>query len=285
MTIDELYRECVASLKPVLGDGEGRAAADIIFEDVRGLDRTAMALYGHRTVEGFTVSLIRNIVDRIVSGTPVQYAVGSTRFCGIDFKVTPAVLIPRPETEWLVDRITDDVAGQRDMRVLDCGTGSGCIAVALARTLPFAHVSAIDISDDALAVARQNAARTRTDISFTRCDILRIAPPAVPVFDIIVSNPPYIAESERSSMDPRVYEREPSQALFVPDSDPLVFYRAISEYATEALAPSGRLYFEINPRFADEMRRMLAGFRFEDIDICRDFAGKLRYAVAASPRL
>lgn len=285
MTLDELHRECVATLSRALGDGEGRAAADIIFEDVRGMNRTAMALYGHRTVEDFTVSRIRDIVTSIVAGTPVQYAVGTARFCGLDFKVTPAVLIPRPETEWLVDRITDDAAGRRDLRVLDCGTGSGCIAVALARALPFARVSAIDISDDALAVARENAAKAGTHITFSHCDILALKAPEAPLYDIIVSNPPYIAESERTSMDPRVYDREPSQALFVPDSNPLVFYRAIASYALHALTPGGRLYFEINPLFAADIRRMLASEGFDDIDVCRDFAGKLRYAVATKPRL
>ena len=283
MTVEELYRECVASLSAVLGDGEGRAAADIIFEDVRGMDRTAMVLYGHRTLEDFTVDRIREIVADIVAGTPVQYAVGTARFCGIDFIVTPAVLIPRPETEWLVDRICDDARGRSDLRVLDCGTGSGCIAVSLARALPFARVDAIDISPEALDVARRNAEKTRTSINFSRQDILALEAPAQLCYDIIVSNPPYIAESERPTMDRRVYDREPSLALFVPDSDPLRFYRGIARYAAEALVSGGRLYFEINPHYADDMRRMLRDLGFEDIDICRDFAGLLRYATARRP--
>lgn len=284
MTVDELHRECVTGLTPFLGAGEARAAADIIFEDVRGMTRTDLVLYGHRTVEDFTVSRIRRIVADIAAGTPVQYAVGTARFCGMDFKVTPAVLIPRPETRWLVDRITDDAARRRDLKILDCGTGSGCIAIALARALAFADINAVDISADALDVARENAVRTGTSVNFIQADLLRLSAPSDPVYDIIVSNPPYIAESERSDMDPRVYEREPSQALFVPDSDPLKFYRAISGYASAALVPGGRLYFEINPRFADGMRSLLDSDGFEDIDICRDFTGKLRYAVATKPK-
>lgn len=285
MTAEELYRECVATLSPVLGAGEGRAAADIIFEDVRGMNRTAMALYGHRTLEDFTVSHIRDIVASIAAGMPVQYAVGTARFCGIDFIVTPAVLIPRPETQWLVDRISDDAKGRSDLRILDCGTGSGCIAISLARALPFASVEAIDISPDALDVARRNAEKTRTSVKFRLQSIFDLKAPQQPCYDIIVSNPPYIAESERPTMDERVYAREPELALFVPDSDPLRFYRAIAEYAVASLEAGGRLYFEINPRYADDMRRMLDNLGFEDIDICRDFAGMERYAVAKKARL
>lgn len=285
MTAEELYRECVASLTTALGEGEGRAAADIIFEDVRGMNHTAMALYGHRTLEDFTVSHIRDIVASIAAGMPVQYAVGTARFCGIDFIVTPAVLIPRPETQWLVDRICDDANGRSDLRILDCGTGSGCIAISLARALPFASVDAIDISADALDVARRNAAKTHSAVHFKQQSILELTAPPQPCYDIIVSNPPYIAESERPTMDKRVYAREPELALFVPDSDPLRFYRAIARYASAALEAGGMLYFEINPRYADDMRRMLEDFGFEDIDICRDFAGRERYAVAKKARL
>lgn len=283
MTVDELYRECVASLTPVLGACEGRAATDIIFEDVRGMNRTAMALYGHRTLEEFTIGHIRDIVASIATGTPVQYAVGTARFCGIDFIVTPAVLIPRPETQWLVDRICDDAKGRSDLRVLDCGTGSGCIAISLARALPFASVDAIDINPEALDVARRNGQKTHTSVNFILQDILAMEEPAKPCYDIIVSNPPYITESERPTMDRRVYDREPSLALFVPDADPLRFYRAIARYAAKALMPGGSLYFEINPHYADDMRRMLDGLAFEGIDIHRDFAGLLRYAVARRP--
>ncbi len=283
MTIEQLYRECVARLTPVLGAGEGRAAADVIFEDVRGLNRTAMALYGHRTVEDFTIDHIRDIVSQIEDGVPVQYAVGTARFCGFDFKVSPAVLIPRPETEWLIDRICDDTGRRKDLQILDCGTGSGCIAISLARALPFAVVDAFDISDEALAIARQNAEKAAVAVNFSHGDMLNLQKPSEASYDIIVSNPPYIALSERAAMDPRVSTREPEQALFVPDDNPLIFYRAIAGYATEALVSGGRLYFEINPLFADSMRGMLDSLGFENTDIFRDFTGKLRYAIASKP--
>ena len=202
---------------------------------------------------------------------------------GNSYIVTPAVLIPRPETAALVDMITDHAGGRSDLRILDIGTGTGCIAISLARALPFADVDASDISAQALDVARENARNLKTKVTFRQEDILKAEPPAAPCYDIIVSNPPYIAESEKADMDARVLDYEPSTALFVPDDDPLRFYRAIAEYALKALVSDGNLYFEINSNYGPQMKEMLADKGFADIEISRDFRGNIRYASARRP--
>lgn len=285
MTVEQLFKTTIASLTPVLGDSEARSAARVIFEDVRGMSQTDIVLYGNRTLEDFTIEHINDIVDKIINGLPVQYAIGTARFCGLDFHVTPAVLIPRPETEGLVDRIVSDYKSRTDLRILDCGTGSGCIAITLARSLPFAIVDAIDISEYALEIARRNASDLKVKVNFRKCDMLALKPENTSVYDIIVSNPPYIAESEEAEMDGRVKDYEPAKALFVSDNDPLVFYRSIAQYALTALKPGGRLYFEINPRFADEMKTMLNAKGYANVDISRDYIGRYRYAVAVKPQL
>jgi release factor glutamine methyltransferase len=284
-TIATVYRDIISRLSPSLGDGESRAAARVIMEDVRGATPTDLVVNGDRTVEPPTLGRIYDIVARIISGEPVQYAVGSARFYGMDFTVTPDVLIPRPETEGLVDMIVSQWSGRDDLRVLDCGTGSGCIAIALARNLPFSAIDAIDISNAALKVAEENSRRLKTSVGFYRRDILKLTPPDAPLYDIIVSNPPYIARDEAAAMDDRVLGYEPAGALFVPDDNPLIFYRAISAYAVKALKAGGRLYFEINPRFRDAMTAMLADDGFTDIDTRRDYLGRYRFVSASKPAI
>ncbi len=282
-TIATVYRDIISRLSPSLG--ESRAAARVIMEDVRGATPTDLVVNGDRTVEPPTLGRIYDIVARIISGEPVQYAVGSARFYGMDFTVTPDVLIPRPETEGLVDMIVSQWSGRDDLRVLDCGTGSGCIAIALARNLPFSAIDAIDISNAALKVAEENSRRLKTSVGFYRRDILKLTPPDAPLYDIIVSNPPYIARDEAAAMDDRVLGYEPAGALFVPDDNPLIFYRAISAYAVKALKAGGRLYFEINPRFRDAMTAMLADDGFTDIDTRRDYLGRYRFVSASKPAI
>lgn len=279
MTVDALYQEIKARLADALGEGEGRSAALIIADDMLGYDRTGLVLYGYRELEDFTVDRVRKIVSDICDkGVPLQYAVGTTRFEGMDFKVTPAVLIPRPETEGLVDMIVDDDE-RSDLRVLDIGTGSGCIAISLARALKFADIDAVDISADALAVARENAARLSVKANLILGDILKMQPDEA-VYDIIVSNPPYITDSEAGAMSPRVLDFEPHGALFVPDNDPLKFYRAIAEYASVALKSGGRLYFEVNTLYASDTVKMLTSKGFDDATASRDYLGRQRYVTA-----
>lgn len=279
LTVNQLYRELVASMTPSLGEREAVSASRIILEDVRGITPTDLIVNGHRTVEDMTVDRVRKIAAAVNEGEPVQYAVGSARFYGLDFLVSPAVLIPRPETEGLVDMIVKDYAGMSDLKVLDCGTGSGCIAIALARNLAFSKVDAIDISDDAIAVADVNAKVLKTYIHVYKRDILTLKPDNER-YDIIVSNPPYIADAEAAEMDKRVKDYEPLTALFVPDDDPLKFYRPIAEYAIETLNQDGTLYFEINPRFVDHMKQMLSSAGFNSVDVVRDYIGRYRYIKA-----
>ena len=283
-TIDSVYRSIISRLTPVLGQSEARSAARVIMEDVRGVTPTDLKVNASRTVEQATVGRIDDIVRRVITGEPVQYAVGTARFYGMDFIVTPDVLIPRPETEGLVDMIVKNWGRSDDLKVLDCGTGSGCIAIALARNLPFSEVDAIDISESALDVAAKNSLRLKASVRFSKHDILKLATPDEPVYDIIVSNPPYIAAEEAADMDDRVIKYEPYNALFVPDNDPLVFYRSIISYAVAALRPGGGLYFEINPRFGPGIEAMLRDRGFADIDMQRDYLGRYRFITAGSPR-
>lgn len=281
MTIREYFRHIVSVLQPAVGT-EAEAAARIIFEDVAGYSRTFIFVNGDREVTDFMQKRIREVVDKVIGGTPVQYATGKARFMGMDFVVSPAVLIPRPETEGLVDLITDDYNGRSGLKVLDVCTGSGCIAVALARALPFADVKAVDISDAALDIARENARALKARVDFEKEDALAMKAPAA-VYDIIVSNPPYVGESEKKDMESRVLDYEPALALFVPDDDPLRFYRAIGTYAMKALMPGGQLYFEINPLHADALKSLLEVIGFEDCQLIRDYRGAVRFARAVLP--
>ena len=194
----------------------------VICEDIFNYDPVDVALRQESELPDFAEQRVAEIIARLRRHEPLQYVVGTARFHGHRFKVTPATLIPRPETEQLVDLIVDENPGS-DLRVLDMGTGSGCIAISLARALKFAQVDALDISRDALAVARENAATLKARVRFFESDML--APQPAATYDIIVSNPPYICWSEREAMDSNVKDYEPGQALFVPDKDPLMFYR------------------------------------------------------------
>lgn len=279
MTIREYFSAVVKSLQPALGS-EAEAAARIIFEDVADYSRTFIFANGDREITDFTRQRIRAVVDKVLAGEPVQYAVGTARFMGMNLKVTPAVLIPRPETEGLVDLVTDDFAGRSELSVLDVCTGSGCIAIALARALPFSDVSAVDISADALAVARENAALLKASVTFVQNDALTMQAPHA-AYDIIVSNPPYVCESEKADMEKRVLDYEPALALFVPDSDALRFYKTVSLFAADALRPGGRLYFELNPLHADGVKRLLENAGFVNCELIRDYRGAVRFARAA----
>lgn len=260
--------------------GEARAAMRIIWEDALGYSPAQIIIRGDHELEPFTTDRLRSLAGRIEAGEPVQYALGQARFMGMDLKVTPDTLIPRPETAQLVDLIIDRADGRTDLQVLDIGTGSGCIAIALARGLKFASVDAIDISSAALAVASDNARALKVQIHFSRADALALQPPAAPIYDIIVSNPPYVLQSEAKDMEERVLDYEPHSALFVPDSDPLRFYTPIARYAAKALRPDGMLYFEINPLCVDAMQSMLHNEGFDRIEVIRDSFGKQRFIVA-----
>lgn len=218
-------------------------------------------------------SRLENALTRLAKGEPLQYVLGYSPFCGLNFKVDGRVLIPRPETAELVDWVAAD-AGECG-RLLDIGTGSGCIAVTLAHRLLHWKVTGWDVSDGALEVARENSCMNGTDVEFRKVDILQ-APALEYALDVIVSNPPYVMEQERHDMENRVLSYEPHLALFVPDDDALRFYRAIAEFGRNALSKGGSLYFEINPLKASAMEEMLVSYGYHDVEIRLDIFGKER---------
>lgn len=217
---------------------------------------------------------VNAFLNRLAKGEPVQYIEGDAPFCGLSFKVKPGVLIPRPETAELVDWVKADWQSSANPAILDVGTGSGCIAVSLAHALPNANVSAVDVSDEALGVASENAAANGVEVAFSQIDILSQEPSGS--FNAIVSNPPYICHSEKANMHQNVLDFEPALALFVPDDDPLLFYRRIASLALTHLVGGGMLYFEINERFGAETVKMLQELGFSDVCLRADFFGKDR---------
>ncbi|MDR2681375.1 MAG: peptide chain release factor N(5)-glutamine methyltransferase [Tannerella sp.] len=228
------------------------------------------------------------VTERLKKQEPVQYILGETEFYSLPMKVNPSVLIPRPETEELVDLIIKSTSAKRvsnDSRtkILDIGAGSGCIAIALAKHIPHAEVTATDISEPALQTARTNALLNKTVIRFLQSDILDTASAGSIItgdFDIIVSNPPYVKNSERQAMHPNVLDYEPHNALFVPDEAPLLFYKAIAGFAREKLSSCGVIYFEINPACDTLIIEMLHDKGFAGTEIIRDLSGKNRFVTA-----
>ena len=275
MKLKEALEQLKSGLAGVAEPQEVQAMIRVICEDVFHYDQVDVALRQESELPDFAPQRIADIIARLRRNEPLQYIVGHALFHGHQFKVTPAVLIPRPETEQLVDLIIDENPAS-DLRVLDMGTGSGCIAVSLARALKFAQVDALDVSCDALEVARENAAALKTKVRFFESDMLSPQPPGR--YDIIVSNPPYICWNEREAMESNVKDYEPGQALFVPDNDPLLFYKAIVPYAAQSLERGGRLYLEINQRFGNEMKRLLEDNGFDEVRIIEDSFGKTRFA-------
>ncbi|MBD5283378.1 MAG: peptide chain release factor N(5)-glutamine methyltransferase [Bacteroides sp.] len=283
MTVNDLMKRMRDRLVEAgYSPGEAKGVALIVMDHLKGWSPSDVVLNGETDLDQVWVDGADRIIACVASGEPVQYVIGKARFYGMDLTVTPDVLIPRPETEELVDLIVKENP-ESDLRVLDIGTGSGCIAIALARNLRFPIVSAIDISQKALAVAMKNATDLKTKIRFEEDDVFHFNP-APESFDIIVSNPPYICEKEKADMEPLVLDHEPASALFVPDDDPLLFYRRIAMIATGALVPGGRLYFEINPLYATEMQKLLAGLGFVDIQVTDDIERKPRFVSASKKK-
>lgn len=221
---------------------------------------------------------LEGILSRLCNFEPIQYVQGTARFLGRSFKVAPGVLIPRPETEELVEGMLKEISPAS--RILDIGTGSGCIAVTLSKELPEAKVVAWDVSEEALAIARANNDLQQASVQFALCDVLAYHPTAEERFDVIVSNPPYVTESEKHDMEENVLGWEPFSALFVPDTDPLLFYRRIGQLGQEMLPSGGRLYFEINRAFGDATAAMLCGQGYTDVHIRKDISGNDRYVIA-----
>lgn len=280
-TIDDVRRELRAALTAKYGEGEASAMADIIIMHLKGWSRAQMLADGNREASDYIKNRSAEILRDLLRDRPLQYILGETAFYGLKLKVGEGVLIPRPETEELVDLIVK--ANRRaDLRVLDICTGSGAIALALARNLPFAKVEAIDISPKAIEYARENAQNLKVRLTLEQADVFSLSLPQG-AYDIIVSNPPYVGESEKNGMEPNVIDYEPHEALFVPDADPLRFYRRIAEISRDALRPGGMLYFEINPLHEVELAGMLKSLGYSDVEVLKDIHEKPRFAIAQKP--
>lgn len=249
--------------------GEISALTRIIATELLGVSQMAFYLKDDITLTAEQQTLFDNAIERLKKQEPIQYILGYGDFCGLRFKVTPATLIPRPETSELVEWIVSESTGNGN--ILDIGTGSGCIAVSLAHRLPQSKVTAWDISTDALAVATENSKANGCAVEFEEIDILAYKPTGE-LFDIIVSNPPYIKENEKAEMHSNVLDWEPHTALFVPDNNPLLFYRAIAEKGLALLKPGGRLFFEINRAHGKETIEMLESLGYTSIELRKDFA-------------
>lgn len=221
---------------------------------------------------------LEDILQRLSRFEPLQYIEGRTLFLGREFWVAPGVLIPRPETEELVELMLKEIPA--DARILDVGTGSGCIAISLAKELPDALVTAWDVSPEALSVARANARKLQANVRFVECDVLACQVDEVGLYDVIVSNPPYVTEAEKADMEPNVLQWEPSLALFVPDDDPLRFYRRIAVLGRDMLADGGRLYFEINRAYGREMVEMLRTMGYVRVRVEKDLSQNDRFVIA-----
>lgn len=279
LTYGQLAADTRSRLESHYSAGEARAMTRIIFERLKGFSQTDMLLKADEEVSDYIAGKVDAVVKRLLDNEPIQYIFGIADFYGLEFKVTPDVLIPRPETAELVDMIVSDADGRSDLAVLDLCTGSGCIACALARNLPFADVSAVDISKKALEIAESNAKSLKVRVNFSNADVLLLNP-YPDSYNIIVSNPPYITDSEKAEMEQNVLAHEPALALFVPDSDPLKFYRPIAQFASKSLKKGGTLYLEINPLFADAVKNELKAAGFDEIDIVRDSAARNRFVHA-----
>lgn len=273
MTRREAIGRLAARLVPLYDPREARSIALAAAAGISGL--TTTALLTDPGAELPAAERLEAAAERLAAGEPLQYVLGEAGFCGRPFVVRPGVLIPRPETEELVAWVLRDEV--RSRRLLDVGTGSGCIAVSLALGLPGAELFAADLSDEALAVAAENARRLGARVTLRRADALHGLADAFPErFDAIVSNPPYVPESDRAAMHPNVRDHEPGMALFVPDDDRILFYRAIARAGRRLLLPGGRLYFEIYEHAAEETAQMLRQEEYSAVELREDLNGKPR---------
>ena len=279
-TLGSLRRLLARRLAPVWAD-EAQPIARALLEEEFSMDLTGLVLNAARPVTPAEEASLEEKVGRLMRGDPLQYVVGHASFCGLEIGVRGGVLIPRPETEQLVSWVAQELRGDSPS-VLDIGTGSGCIALALKSIASRATVVGLDKSDEALALARENALRLGLDVDFRKADILSPAPPeAGRAYDVVVSNPPYVCIKEKKDMASHVVDHEPHMALFVPDDDPLLFYRAIASKCAEGLLrKGGRLFFELNEAYGAETARMLSSMGFGGVELRDDFAGRSRMARA-----
>lgn len=271
----QLIDYIISELRGFYPEEELRELAYWIIEESTGMTRTQILTDCKDTQN---ISNMEIILQKLRAHEPIQYIFGHTEWKGLDLRVTPDTLIPRPETAELVEWILQEADRDKPLSVLDIGTGSGCIAIALKKAAPKWQVTGLDISEEALAVAKENAIRNKVEVNWLQADILSpIANNPLPIADIIVSNPPYICDSEKKDMDARVLDYEPHSALFVPDADPLLFYRQIASLAS---SPS-LVFFEINEAYGNEVCAMMEQMGYSDVRLKNDMYGKPRMVFGA----
>ncbi len=276
-----LVRDCrrhySSELEKIYGSDEANALIMILLEHYFGIDRVKIAMEPELRLSESELLTLHFAVKELLKNKPIQYVLGETEFCEMKFFVEEGVLIPRPETEEMVRQLA---VGHWPLaaKILDIGTGSGCIAISLAKLLKDSVVTAVDVSEKALEIAKKNAAENDADVRFVLDDILNPKNPELidNQYDIIASNPPYVCESEKSEMRANVLDYEPSSALFVSDNDPLIFYRKILEFAQKTLKPNGQIWFEINEKLGQEMQNLCLEKGFKNVEIIKDFRGKDR---------
>jgi len=276
LNIEVLKQEFINALSGLYPSEEILSFFNLLSEKYLGLSRIEIALNPDQKVLEEDTILFEKAIYRLKEFEPIQYIIGETDFYGLQFLVDNNVLIPRPETEELVDWIIKE-SQDKSINILDIGTGSGCIAISLAHSLPKALVSGIDISEGALQIAKQNSQLNKVNVTFDKVDILNIEDKILEMnLDIIVSNPPYVREQEKSQIEPNVIKHEPVLALFVEDNDPLLFYRKIAQFSKKYLKKEGSLYFEINEYLSKELIIMLKTKGFNEIVLRKDIFGKAR---------
>lgn len=274
-TIKDIRFYLSEELSKIYPEPELNALCIEVIKSVTGVSRFHQIYKPESQISPEQADRIVNICNELLTGKPLQYVLGETFFYSCVIRVNQSVLIPRPETEELVDLIIKENNGLKN-NIIDFGTGSGCIAIALAMNLKESSVTGIDISEEAINIARQNAKLNEVSVSFLIGDIFNLDPSSVEKANIIVSNPPYVRYSEKSLMRTNVLGFEPHTALFVPDDDPLLYYRSILKIADVILLPKGRLYFEINEALGESMVNLLTEFRYSDIKLVNDINNKER---------
>ena len=278
-TIKDVFAIFKQSLVRLYGTNEIEAITLMVINEITNLSKAQIKAFPEKEIATADNGKLNNILQRLQTGEPIQYILGHTEFYGLPFNVNPSVLIPRPETEELVEWVLNTVGTSQltTSNILDIGTGSGCIAISLKKNLPRATVSAIDISTKALEKAKQNADLNNVKIDFIHADILNIKSEiGIPKSDIIVSNPPYVTQHDKTQMHTNVTDFEPHTALFVPEDDPLLFYNAIADYALNNLSTNGLLFFEINENLGKQTVELLNSKHFKNIELRKDMSGRDR---------
>jgi len=279
--LQKTKRHFIESLAEKFPQREAEQLMRILLEDLFEIDWNQQLMNPDLGIDEIQHYQLKQAVERLLSGEPVQYVTGMARFDDLLIKLSPAVLIPRPETEEMVQKICASLPKEKSLRIWDIGTGSGCIAIALAKHFVNAEVIGFDVSEAALQIAKENSESNGVKVTFVQDDVLN---PQSEFFsqpvDLVVSNPPYVCDSERSAMEKNVLDWEPENALFVPDADPLLFYRQILKLSKDQLNPDGQVWFEINERMGEDMVRVCREMGFSEAEIMLDFAEKPRFCLA-----